>query len=178
MTPERIAEIAEYYRQGKHEPNHPSYAVFVRETLEQWKALLDNGWLFDRTEDEPYSDSGRMFDDIKHKYLGVYTGGQRFAPNHPLAVHHWSLTYRPYGLWTVNEIFRAVHDVNGHGPTLSPFETFDDEYQATLNHKRMYSPEAWPALYGETLGQLCHYPAGYGFVEVQKAVVLPKEYWQ
>ncbi|HEY6019444.1 MAG TPA: hypothetical protein VIY48_05960 [Candidatus Paceibacterota bacterium] len=179
MDSATIARVAEYYRNAQHTPNHPSYQSFIRETLAQWDALVAHGWRFSLVSGltpgpETYADSNAMFQDIARKQLRVDTAGQDFAPGHPLAnVVYGSVWHGEY--WTANEVFRAVHDVNGHGTSLCPFETFQGELEAIRNHSRMYSVESWPALFGETFGQLCHYLAGYGFVKIQRAVVLPME---
>ena len=171
-----IAQVAEYYRAGKHEPNHPSYGVFVYETLLQWEYLLDLGYRFTRVDDaltpsaDTYKTSAEMFQDIARKQLRIDSAGQSFASGHPLKYQYKDSQF------IINECFRGVHDVMGHGSTQCLFETFEGELEALRNHARMYSREAWPALFGETFGQLCHYFAGYGFVPLQRAVVLPDEF--
>jgi len=172
MTQEQIKAIAERYRSGPHQPLHPSYRVFVQETLDQFRDLLAVGYRFVRSESEPYATSRGMFEDMEKQRLLVYTGGQSFVEGHPLATRYRTWNQTKWGLQSINEVFRAVHDINGHGPTLAPFETFEGEMEATRNHTRMYSQDAWPALYGETVGQLCHYHAGLGYVKAQRAVVL------
>jgi hypothetical protein len=52
-----------------------------------------------------------------------------------------------------NDIFRAVHDVNGHHLRGQSGFGPKGEHQAYLTHKKMYSPEAHPALAAETLLQ-------------------------
>jgi hypothetical protein len=52
-----------------------------------------------------------------------------------------------------NDLFRIVHDVNGHVlGNLSDFSP-EGEHQAFLTHRQQYSPEAGKALYTETAGQ-------------------------
>lgn len=165
MTVQKINEIALQYRSGQHEPNHVSYAAFEANTLAQYRVLVTDGWEFTRALcAEPYTTSAQMFEDIDARRIQVFTGGQNFAAGHPLA-------RKLSNGWTINEIFRAVHDVNGHGRARSPFETLDGELAAYYWHARQYSLEAQGALFGETIGQLCHYYAGFGFVDVQKCIV-------
>lgn len=180
MTAERIKAIADYYRTAQHTPYHPAYAAFVISTKYQWYNLVDEHWQFGFTAAltpsvETYRDSAEMFQDIERKRLRIDTHGQNFAQGHPLA-EYLLVPYRGVEV-KINEAFRAVHDVLGHGDTKCQFETFQGELEAIANHRKYYPKEALPALYGETLGQLCHYFAGYGFVEVQQAIVLPEELW-
>lgn len=42
-----IAHVAEVYRNGRHTPDHPSYRVFLIETLNQWDELIADGWIFE-----------------------------------------------------------------------------------------------------------------------------------
>lgn len=181
MEQKRIKEIAEYYRQAEHTPFHPSYRAFVISTKYQWYELVDEHWQFSfvaamTPSGETYRDSDEMFQDIARKKLRIDTHGQNFAEGHPLA-EYLLVPYKGVEV-KINEAFRGIHDVLGHGDTRCPFETFEGEMEAIANHRTYYPKECWPALYGETLGQLCHYFAGYGFVEQQKAIVLPEEFWQ
>lgn len=167
MTQFEIDSIADLYRNGSHDPYNASWSAFIRDTKTQFDALVSSGWRFSLSDTEPYPDSASMFEDIATRNLRVFTGGS-LVPDHPL--NH------SIGVWTLNLMFRAVHDVLGHGPNKAPFETFDGEVDAYRNHALRYSSEAIPALYSETVGQLCHYYAGHGFVEQQKAVILPVVY--
>jgi hypothetical protein len=174
-----IEAITQEYILASHIPKHPSYAAFVRDTLSQFKTLVIDGWKFELVPSVAiYVDSVAMFKDMEFKLLLVDSGGQNFVPNHPLARALGELEpitdespLWPYTTWRINEVFRVVHDISGHGPTLCPFETFEGELEAYLNHKSIYSPEAVLALYGETIGQLCHYYSGRGFVKVQECKI-------
>jgi len=171
MTREEYIRVtAEEYLAAVHTPGDESYRVFVQETLGQWERLKGEGWELVRVHSsDTYLDSRAMLRDISRRCLRVDTGGQSMAIGHPLA-------YR-VGDWSINEIFRAVHDVFGHGAhnggSVCDFETFEGECQAYLNHRRSYSSWACPALHGETMGQLAHYFSGLGFVQVQEAKIIP-----
>ena len=166
-----IVEVAREYAAAPHEPNHPAYKAFCRETVAQFRGLVNSGWRFTRTANEPYSDSDAMFRDMRlHKHLAIFTGG-KLTDDNPLNTYH--LIVAPERKWwTANEMFRAVHDILGHGKYNSPFETFEGELAAYQEHKKWYSPEAMPALYSETVGQLCVYYATGDFVPVQENKIL------
>jgi len=173
MEPDLVNQVAREYRRAKHQPNHPSYQAFIRETLEQFDTLY-HPWEFILVNDEPYADSESMFLDMERKRLRIFTGG-RLRPDNPLREPtKYLAAYNSVARhMTVNEVFRAVHDILGHGPTQSPFETFLGELQAYQNHSEQYSREALEALYSETMGQLCHYWAGFGFVKNQGCKIIP-----
>lgn len=176
FTESQIAFVAHRYASAEDTPHHASYRAFARETIQQWNALLAAGFTFTRVDAvtpsaQTYLTSADMFADVARKQLIVDTAGQTFSANHPLADR---VEYNGR-LWRINEVFRATHDVLGHASTHCPFETFNGELEAYLNHKAMYSVDARPALRGETLGQLCYYFAGNGFVPVQYSKVLSVE---
>ena len=167
-----IAEVAREYAAAKHEPEHPSYRAFCRETVAQFRGLLNSGYVFELTSDEPYADSASMFRDIKLKHLQIFNGG-KLVENNPL--RSYVTAYFPGYCWNqfqINEMFRAVHDILGHFPGRHPYETFEGELAAYQEHKKWYSLEALPALYSETVGQLCVYYATGDFVSVQENKIL------
>lgn len=167
VSPELIHQIADEYTEAAHRPFHPSYGAFINETIEQFKRLRGDGWTFQLTNNTPYKTSELLFRDLEQKHLWVYTGAN-FAKWHPLRL-------RAEGtVLSVNETFRAVHDILGHGATKCPFETLNGEIEAYQNHAKQYSNEAGQALYGETIGQLCHYYSGRGFVKVQECKIISR----
>jgi len=170
MNQSTIDQISDALLAAKHEPNHPSYTAFVAETIEQFKALRADGFTFTTYDDTDgaYAGSQEMFNDLAaNKHLSVYNAGSPMAENHPLAA-----MVLEFGI-TVNVMFRAVHDINGHLATMSPFETFEGELAAYRNHSIRYSGLAQSALYGETIAQLCHYYSRGSFVPVQTCAILP-----
>ena len=176
MNSDFVAEVAREYAAAKHKPNHPSYKAFCRETVAQFRGLVNSGWKFTRTANEPYPDSDAMFRDMReNKHLNIFTGGNLVFGN-PL--NHGVYVYIPFenngwlNSFSINECFRAVHDILGHGKHNSPYETFEGELAAYQEHKKWYSPEALPALYSETVGQLCVYYATGDFVPVQENKIL------
>lgn len=141
-----------------------SYSAFIAETWQQYTALLRNDWVFPLSTVEPYATSRDMFKDMSENRLFVYTGGQNFALDNPMA--------RYAGGLRANEAFRAVHDVNGHGTTRAPFETLEGELEAYLTHKAWYSDVALPALFSETIGQLAYHHVHGVFVPIQAAKIV------
>lgn len=113
------------------------YAEFVKECRAQFEALPVT---VEFTDADPYENSFDLFEDIERGHMRVYTGG---AP-HPL------LTAEE------NNIFRAVHDYNGHFLTRHGFGP-KGETAAWVNHARMFSPLARLALHTETIGQVAFY---------------------
>lgn len=169
-----ISDTALEYTLAKHEPNHPSYQKFCEETVDQWRELLGKGWHFDRVGYTPYKTTADMFADCSKKCLSVFTGGS-LASRNPLG--HGAFVYHYPGFpvkypWSVNECFRAVHDINGHYASGASFETFDGELEAYREHAQKYSAEALPALYSETVGQLCVYAYTGKFVEIQENKII------
>jgi hypothetical protein len=161
-----IRAIAESYLTARHTPVHPSYAAFARDTVAQYRGLVAQGYQFQFVSEEPYKHSACMFSDVARKHLLVLrTSPNALAPDNPL------LAYLSPGI-CVNDVFRAVHDILGHYATNAPFETLTGELEAYQNHKRLYSAESIPALYSETIGQLAHYYAGYGFVRNQENKII------
>lgn len=163
MLPEIAREYDETVMNMRFAATRESYAAFVAETWQQFNALVRDGWKFSPQNIE-YCVSASMFADMARKRLNVYIGGQRFVRDNPMA--------RYAGGWMANEAFRAVHDVNGHLPGRAPFETLEGEIEAYLTHKAMYSTEALPALFGETIGQLAYHHAHGVFVPVQDAKII------
>ena len=174
MNKDFISQVAAEYLAAKHEPDHPSYKAFCRETVAQFRGLVNSGYKFAMVSSDPYPDSDSMFSDIENKRLAIFTGGS-LVPDNPLLTKRW---YSPDNFGSliagrnVNEMFRAVHDILGHYPNRSPYETFEGELAAYQEHKKWYSPEALPALYSETIGQLCVYYATGDFIPVQENKIL------
>lgn len=169
MNKAQVKRIAEAYAGAKHEPDHPAYAAFIRETNVQYRYLVDRErWLFFPRATQPYQTSEDMFRDCRNRYMHYFTGGDIAISGHPL-FERTQLGHTP------NDKFRCVHDVNGHFAGLHPFETWEGELAAYNRHKLMYSAEALPALFGETVGQLCFYYQYGKFVDVQKCAILDVE---
>lgn len=165
---EQLPSIAAEYMAATPSPYSLVWKRFNQFTLEQFRKLVADGWNFDR-DNYQYETSADMFQDMKGKHLIVFNGGKLKA-NHPLRY----TTYQSgvFGDWTYNEMFRAVHDVNGHSPTQAPFESVSGEIEAYLTHKRFYPLECWDILFSETIGQLAYHTVTGHFVPEQSAVII------
>ena len=128
-----------------------SYLHLRHETMAQWYDIIDSGLSveFHSNPVDPYGNkSSAMLDDLNNGHLWTYqTQAGQLPPNHPMNVPIFPIL----GL-TLNDIFRAVHDVNGHGPTRASFGP-SGEFQAWLTHRERYSYSALNALWCETRGQ-------------------------
>jgi hypothetical protein len=109
--------------------------------------------------------SAEMFQWLDTNWtIQVAEEGAGFEPGHPLEQIVDGIS--------LNTMFRVVHDVNGHYRARALFETFSGEIAAYKAHREMYSPLARPALFCETVLQLCHFCAFGEYVPTQKCVIL------
>lgn len=164
INPEHGKKIADAYGSMKHDPEHPevkkAYSALIDETKQQFNDIMNKGLKVSRIEpgmENPYKNSKELHADIKNNnHLWYFPtdlgfGGDEKTQDHPML--------QPTGIkhgdkeLLANDVFRIVHDVNGHynggesgfGPT--------GEHKAYLTHKKMYSPLAGKALATETMGQ-------------------------
>lgn len=136
-----------------------SYLKLHDELMEQYEALLAEGYTFEFVEGEPYANSKAMMADVlERKYLKVRkTIGSDYSDldaGHPMmektylqSAKHGECELRP-----INDIFRAVHDIVGHAATRSGFGP-DGEAMAWLQHRNTLASGAHLALWCETRGQ-------------------------
>lgn len=164
INPEDGKTVAQAYHNMEHNPDHPevkqAYSALIDETKQQFNDLVGKGLKISRIEpgmENPYKNSKELHTDVKNNnHLWYFPtesgfGGEEKTANHPML--------QPAGInhenkeLLANDVFRIVHDINGHhaggesgfGPT--------GEHKAYLTHKQMYSPLAGKALASETLGQ-------------------------
>lgn len=167
-NPERGKRIADWYAAAQHSPDDPevrhAYGVFARETLEQYHALVKDGYTFEfypgheRNEyGDPYPNGPReaMLDLNKNKHLYVFPTNAGFGTvstetAHPL-LGDSGIRWNDQSVMH-NDLFRAVHDVFGHNKEGVGFRA-DGEENAYQSHRTMYSPEAQKAMASETRGQ-------------------------
>lgn len=170
MNQETLRRIAEEWKALPHNPQGASWAPFVREVSKQYLWLIKGlGIDVIPTNSNPYQTSDEMFMDvICRRVLKVWTGGSGLEPGHPLAETHRGVS--------LNVMFRAVHDYYGHCNEEHPFETIEGELAAYREHRKMFSAEAIPALFGETVGQLAYFSAFGEYVPTQKAVEFGPEF--
>lgn len=169
INPEHGARIAHAYETMKHEPNHPevrkSYNALIKETKKQYKDLLDKGYKFSKINegaDNPYPNSKSMHEDIaKNKHLYYFPTSSGFGSEDSIPKDHPMLQPTEFkdaegNPMLANDIFRQVHDINGHHMGGESGFGPKGEHQAYLTHKKYYSPTAHKALATETLMQNQH----------------------
>jgi len=164
FNPGRATRIGREYDIMAHQPQDPAtaraYAAMIDETLGQYEALRSAGIepYFIRGQD-PYAASPylALADLAVNKRLGVFPTRSGFGSNEAFdPSQNPLLAETPFMLdgepMLANDVFRAVHDVFGHGPAGAGFRASGEE-MAYQTHAGMYSPEARRALASETRGQ-------------------------
>lgn len=163
VSPELGQRVGRVYQRLPHNPNHPkvkaSYEQFKRETLAQYLHLKALGVHFEPwlKPGQPYTNSQEMREDVaKNGHLFYFPTinehEESFSgpKDNPLlertgeVAHGYNQTY--------NDLFRAVHDYFGHAVHGHQFGP-QGELRAWVEHAKMFSPLARPALSMETHGQ-------------------------
>jgi hypothetical protein len=163
---ELAKRIADFYDAAVDSPTAPevrkAYQALANETVEQWKAFEKAGYTAEpwTGEGQPYADSAEMMADVKNnKHLFYFKTEDGFgsgitpemrATNPMLAQS--GVTFGSAQNVPVNDVFRVVHDLVGHGAHGYEFGP-KGEFNAYLEHSRMFSNDAKPALAAETLAQ-------------------------
>lgn len=148
----QAAAIADVYEQlptddSKNPRVRKAYEAFAREVQQQWDFLLAQGYqLLPWTgTGQPYATSTEATTDIiENKRLHFFTGGE----DHPFIGES---TRDASGL-TINDKFRAVHDVFGHAAGGFGFGERGEE-NAWRAHSQMFTAQARRAMTTETRGQ-------------------------
>lgn len=160
-------KIADAYDEMESNPNDPevkaAYNAMANETVDQFKYLIDNGYtveLYDG-KTEPYKNSEEMLKDLRdNKHLYVFSTEEGFGDTaitekdrqeNPL-LKDSGFTDKNGKKLLINDAFRFVHDIFGHGERGNSFGAKGEE-NAWDVHSRMYSPEARRAMTTETRGQ-------------------------
>lgn len=150
---------AEYYQGMDHEPYDVSvlrsYWAFTDVLVAQWNALVESGFRFTASLEDPYADSASMIADARSGSLRVYADqGVTLPRGHYMATAMADIpgTTRVDGFTTLNDVFRGVHDVLGHaagGHSFGP----KGEHAAWVQHRATMPTAALSALWCETRGQ-------------------------
>lgn len=161
----RATRLAQAYESMVNNPNDPkvkkAYNAMIEETMAQYEALRKKGYKFDFMPEsgDIYGNPRNAINDIvQNKRLSIFPTEQGFGgPSAAVASEANPLLMRTGEFWsgkpvTANDVFRAVHDVFGHGKHGVGFRAAGEE-NAFQAHARMYSPEALPAATSETRGQ-------------------------
>lgn len=159
--------IADYYQQAVDSPNDPAvkkaYTSLANEVVNQWKAFEQDGYIAEpwTKEGQPYANSREMMADVrnnKHIYYfqtesGYGEGGitEKMRQENPMLAGS-GINFGSAKDVPVNDVFRVVHDIVGHGANGYEFGP-KGELNAYLEHSRMFSADAKPALAAETLAQ-------------------------
>lgn len=115
-----------------------AYDAFIRQTAEQFKDV-ERCVRVSFQDEQPYENASWMFEDIYfRRTLKIYK--TRTGEDHPYLTHRQ------------NDLFRAVHDFNGHYRAGTGFDRHGEE-GAWRCHSRMYSGLARRAMTTETRGQ-------------------------
>ncbi len=159
---ERAAEIARLYDEMPDAPDDPevqqAYKALAQETIAQYDALTELGFTFEWiTGDDPYATPAEAIKDMQeNKHLWVFPTDSGFgsineasAKNPLLAMSGRLVDGREA---RINDLFRIVHDVFGHGSEGASFGARGEE-NAWQAHVRMFSPLAARAMTTETRGQ-------------------------
>lgn len=175
VNPEQAESIADAYQAMKHDPENVwvkrAYDAMIRETLEQYEAMLATGLVVEFIDDaahhhgngggvDPYAASPRLaiLDVVENNHLWVFpttsgfgdnNGADPFPGNPLLQETKYEISGRKA---VANDIFRAVHDYFGHIANGVGFRA-DGEENAWREHSAMYSPLARQAMTTETRGQ-------------------------
>jgi hypothetical protein len=161
----RANRLARAYEGMVNNPNDlkvkKAYNAMIDETMAQYEALRKKGYKFDFMPEsgDIYGNPRNAINDIvQNKRLSIFPTEQGFGgPSAAVASEANPLLMRTGETWsgkpvTANDVFRAVHDVFGHGKHGVGFRAAGEE-NAFQSHARMYSPEALPAATSETRGQ-------------------------
>jgi hypothetical protein len=163
---DKSKRIADAYESMKHDPMNAevaaAYDAMANETIDQFKVVSDKYQVEVFTgKGEPYRSSKDMIDDlVKNNHLWIFGtesgfGGAEISDDqrieNPLLRRTDYKDVKGVPL-LVNDLFRAVHDVIGHGELGNSFGAVGEE-NAWANHSRMYSTLALRAMTTETRGQ-------------------------
>lgn len=165
VDPIRGNIVARIYEAAVSRPDDPrvvrAYRAFVRDTMQQWEFLKSKGVKVDFVSpvshegialESPYATAEEMMADVRNNnHLSVNSTPPEQA--HSFPGMNATVDYNPDGSpISVNDVFRAVHDYFGHSDAMNDFGRHGEDVAWRL-HSSMYSPEAQPALYTETVGQ-------------------------
>ena len=165
LDTEMSQEIAQAYDAMDHDPKNPevkkAYDVMVKETVDQYEAILAEGYVVEINNNEPYSSSKDMIEDLReNKRMKIFSTESGFGDavitddqraDNPLLRDSGFKDVNGEKL-LVNDVFRFVHDFFGHAKRGNGFGPKGEE-NAWDVHSRMYTPLARRAMTSETRGQ-------------------------
>jgi len=165
VNPEISKKIADAYSAMQHNPDDPkvqkAYKALIDETVGQYEDMQKAGMKISKITSDmhnPYKSSKDVVDDVaKNKHLWYYPTEQGFgsadtgSSNHPM-LQPTKILDADGKPMPANDIFRAVHDYEGHAKEGHKFGATGEE-RAFQEHSKKFSPEAKKALLTETRGQ-------------------------
>ena len=162
INPQDGRSIADAYDGLKHNPNDSkvkaSYGALIKETKSQYGDLIKGG-LKPNASDRQYKNSDALHLDIENKRINFFPTSSGLGSTETGGVPTDHPMLQPSGVKINgkevlnNDLFRIVHDVNGHFRGQASGFGPQGEQQAFLTHKQMFSPLAGKALFTETAGQ-------------------------
>jgi len=163
--------VADAFKAMKHNPQDPevfgAYSDMIRQTSSQYEALIDAGYTFSFMDPDadPYEGNpvNAMRDLHANKRMAIYPTKAGFGMDETLPTPKenplmWETDYLipdADGVMTpmlANDVFRAVHDVFGHGLEGAGFRAQGEE-NAFQAHIKLYTGRAVGAVASETRGQ-------------------------
>lgn len=165
LDKERAKRISDAFDAMKHSPNDPevakAYKALAEETIAQYQAFIDAGYVVEINNEEPYANSQEMIDDLRNnKRIKIFSTESGFGDTpitdkqrkeNPLLAKTKFKDVNGQPM-LVNDLFRAVHDFFGHAELGNSFGPLGEE-NAWNVHARMFSPVARRAMTTETRGQ-------------------------
>ena len=164
INPDHGAEIADGYDALRHSPNEPetkaSYDALMSETRQQYNKLTEGGLKVTKLKKNQvgYTTAEEMHNDIASGNLKYFATEHGYGANSEKFQDNPMLT----GSGIIgedgkevanNDLFRIVHDINGHNLANKADFSPEGEHSAFLKHREQYTPLAGKALFTETAGQ-------------------------
>lgn len=164
INPDHGAEIADGYDALRHSPNEPetkaSYDALMSETRQQYDKLTEGGLKVTKLKKNQvgYTTAEEMHNDIASGNLKYFATEHGYGANSEKFQDNPMLT----GSGIIgedgkevanNDLFRIVHDINGHNLANKADFSPEGEHSAFLKHREQYTPLAGKALFTETAGQ-------------------------
>ena len=165
LDTEKSKKISKAFDDLVETPNDPktkeSYEALSKETIEQYQAIIDQGYTLVIDNENSYGNSKEMIEDLReNKSMKIFSTESGFGKSeitdkqrqdNPLLRDSGFKDSKGEPL-LVNDIFRFVHDFFGHSKVGNSFGPKGEEI-AWQVHSQMYSPEARRAMTTETRGQ-------------------------
>ena len=164
INPDHGAQIADGYDALRHSPNEPetkaSYDALISETRQQYDKLTEGGLNVTKLKKNQtgYTTADEMHKDIASGNLKYFATEHGYGANSEKFQDNPMLT----GSGIIgadgkevanNDLFRIVHDINGHNLANKADFSPEGEHSAFLKHREQYTPLAGKALFTETAGQ-------------------------